>query len=98
MNDIEPQELKKRIESGEELKILDVREEWEYEEYNINGRLIPLGNLPFELKQIENWKKDEIIVYCKSGVRSQQAKKFLESRGFDNVKNLLGGIDAYLNQ
>lgn len=96
MTDINPEELKDRLDKGEEVRILDVREEWEYEEYNINGKLIPLGRLPFELEKINEWKNEEVIVHCKSGVRSHQAKKFLETRGFENIKNLIGGIDAYV--
>jgi rhodanese-related sulfurtransferase len=95
MNDIDVTELKQRLDAGEQLNILDVREEWEFDEFNIHGKLIPLGNLPFELDQIDDWKDKEIIVHCKAGGRSHQAKKFMESKGFSKVRNLLGGMDAY---
>jgi len=95
MQDIEIKELKERMEKGENLVLIDVREEWEYEETNIGAKLIPLGTLPFRISEIEEYKENEIIIHCKTGGRSGQAKKFLMSQGFQNVRNLLGGIEAY---
>ncbi len=94
--DIEAQELKERIEKGEALHLIDVREEWEYDEKNINAKNIPLATLPHRLDEIEASTGDEIIVHCKSGGRSAQAQKFLTSKGYTNVRNLLGGIEGYL--
>ncbi|MDW3191249.1 MAG: rhodanese-like domain-containing protein [Cytophagales bacterium] len=93
--DIQAQELKERLEKGEAINLIDVREEWEYEERNINAKNIPLGTLPNRLDEIGAGKDDEIIVHCKSGGRSGQAQKFLISKGYTNVRNLLGGIDGY---
>lgn len=94
--DIQAQELKERIEKGEAINLIDVREEWEYEEKNINAKNIPLGSLPTRLDDIGAGKDDEIIVHCKTGGRSAQAQKFLISKGYTNVRNLLGGIEGYL--
>lgn len=91
MQDITVQELKLRLDKGENIHILDVRETWEFDEYHINGKLIPLGDLPARLNEIESWKQDEIVVHCRSGARSATAKAFLEQSGFANVRNLLGG-------
>ncbi len=98
MQDIDAKELNERLLKGENLHILDVRETWEYEEENLNGKLIPLGELPQRLLEIEDWKEKEIIVHCRSGSRSENAKKFLQSKGFRNVRNLIGGISLYLEQ
>ena len=95
MEDITVQELKKRQVGGEALHILDVREQWEYDEENMGARLIPLGDLPHRINEIENLKNKELIVHCKSGNRASQARKFLISKGFTNVRNLLGGLTAY---
>ncbi|MFY0606926.1 MAG: rhodanese-like domain-containing protein [Cyclobacteriaceae bacterium] len=95
MNDITPQELLKRSSEGEDLLIIDVREDWEYEEFNINAQHIPLHSLPHSINSLIDWQHSEIIVHCKSGTRSSQAKKLLLKNGFSNVRSLLGGIEAY---
>jgi len=92
MADITTQELKERMDKGEKLNIIDVREPFEYEEFNIGATLIPLGDLPSRVSEIESLKNDEIIVHCRSGARSNNAKMFLQDMGFDNVRNLLGGM------
>lgn len=98
MPDITAKELKERIAAGENLYILDVREPAEYEEANINGKLIPLGTLPLKLSEIEDWKNKEVIVHCRSGKRSANAQAYMEMNGFENVRNLEGGILAYLSE
>lgn len=90
--DITVEELKQRIDAGEKLNIIDVREPHEYEEFNIKARLIPLATLPQMIDELEELKDQELIVHCRSGARSASAKAFLESSGFKNVRNLLGGI------
>jgi len=92
MSDITTDELKQRMDAGEKLNIIDVREVHEFEEYNIGAKLIPLGELPSRLNELENLKNEEIIVHCRSGARSNSAKMFLLDNGFNNVKNLLGGM------
>lgn len=95
MEDITVSELKDRLDKGEKFYFLDVREEWEYEEDNLGAENIPLGELPHRLSEIEKYKDQEIVVHCRSGARSGNAKKFLESKGFSQVRNVVGGILAY---
>ena len=94
--DISVEELKERIEKGENLNLIDVREQWEFDEANIGAKLIPLQTLPNKLSELEPLKEQEVIIHCRSGKRSDNAKKFLEQNGFKNVRNVLGGIEAYL--
>jgi rhodanese-related sulfurtransferase len=95
--DITVEELKKRMADKEPLNVIDVREQWEYDENNIGAKLIPLATLPNKVGELEHLKNEEVIVHCKSGRRSDNARKYLEQQGFTNVRNLTGGIDAYLN-
>ncbi len=94
--DITCQEVKNRISKGEKLNFIDVREEWEHEEENIGARLIPLGDLPARINEIKDLQTEEVIIHCKSGSRAGRAKKFLITQGFQNVRNMDGGIIAYL--
>ena len=96
MENIQAEELKSRLEKGEKLIIIDVREEWEYDEKNIGARNIPLNSLPQHVQELEDLKEEEVIVHCKSGKRSANAQKFLQQQGFKHVRNLEGGIDGYL--
>ncbi|WP_242928637.1 rhodanese-like domain-containing protein [Pontibacter vulgaris] len=94
--DITAEELKERLNNGETPVIIDVREDWEYQEANIGGaENIPLGTLPNRIEDLEHLKDAEVIVHCKSGARSATAKAFLQQQGFKQVRNLLGGIIAY---
>lgn len=93
--DITVQELKERLDKGETFNFLDVREDYEYEEENLGAKLIPLGELPDRIEELEAWKDQEVIVHCRSGARSGRAKAFMEGQGFINVRNVLGGIMAY---
>ncbi len=97
MEDITVEELRQRMNNGEKLNIIDVREEWEYEEFNIGAELIPLGQIPLNLEFLEQFKEQELILHCRSGGRSGQAKQFLMSKGFKNVRNLLGGMLEWQN-
>ncbi len=93
MTTITVEEVKARIDGGEKLHILDVREPYENTEFNIGGILVPLGKIQsMQLDEIEDWKNEEVIVYCRSGNRSGQACQILEMAGFSNVKNLTGGM------
>ncbi len=94
--DIEAKELKDRLESGGHVNLIDVREEWEFEEVNIGAKNIPLGTLPDRIVELQDLQEEEIVVHCKSGGRSTQAKKYLSSKGFKNVRSLIGGIEGYL--
>ena len=96
MPDITPDELRQRQQTQEALNILDVREPWENEESRIAGsQNIPLGSLPQHLEDLENLKNQEVIVHCKSGARSAAAQAFMQQHGFSNVRNLVGGMQAY---
>ena len=92
IEDISVINLKKRLDAGEKINLIDVRETFEFEEFNLNGTLIPLGELPSRIDEIEHLKNEEIIVHCRSGKRSQTAQQFLLQMGFQNVRNLLGGV------
>ncbi|MBZ4187888.1 rhodanese-like domain-containing protein [Niabella beijingensis] len=96
MNSITVQELKKRIDSGEKINLIDVREPAEYEEYNIGGKLIPLGTIQnMETDELEPLKEEEVIIHCRSGKRSAAACLLLDSMGFKNTVNVEGGVLAW---
>lgn len=97
LKEVTAEELKSRLARQEDLLIIDVRERWEYEEYNIGASNIPLGDLPHNLSGLPLDKGAEIILHCQSGKRSYQAQKYLGWQGFDNVKSLKGGIEAFIN-
>ncbi|MEI8016084.1 MAG: rhodanese-like domain-containing protein [Nitrospira sp.] len=94
---ISPKELKKSLDNGDKLVLVDVREEWEYSLAKVDGSiLIPLGTLPQSLAQLN--RESEIIAICHHGMRSADATNFLLQQGFQKVKNLVGGIDAWSTQ
>lgn len=96
MKQISAEELKNRMDNGEALNIIDVREPAEYAEYNIGGKLIPLGKIAsMQIDELEDLKDQELILHCKGGSRSSQACMILEQVGFTNVANLTGGILAF---
>ncbi len=91
---ITPKELRARLDKGDKLVLLDVREPWEHALAKLEGSvLIPLGTLPQSLGKLD--RDAEIIAYCHHGMRSADATGFLLQQGFGNVKNLVGGIDAW---
>ena len=93
MTNITPGEVKKRLDAGENLNLLDVRQPEENAEFNIGGTLFPLGKIQsMQTEEIENLKDKEVICYCRSGNRSGHAALYLEQLGFNNVKNLTGGM------
>ncbi len=96
MTTITPEEVKKRMDAGEHLNLLDVRQPEENAEFNIGGTLFPLGKIQsMQTEAIENLKDEEVICYCRSGNRSAMAALVLEQLGFTNVKNLAGGMLAW---
>ncbi len=95
MADITAEELKERISNGEKLNLIDVREQYEYDEFNMGGTLIPLGDLQGKIDDLEDLKNLEVIVHCKAGSRSAAAQAFMIQNGFTNVRNLIGGAMAY---
>ncbi|HUQ66791.1 MAG TPA: rhodanese-like domain-containing protein [Flavitalea sp.] len=93
MENISVKEVKSRLEAGENLNLVDVRDPEENAAYNIGGILLPLERIQnLEFDDIENLKEEEIIFYCRTGNRSTQACLFLEMTGFTNCKNLAGGM------
>ncbi len=96
MTVVKPEEIKARIDAGENVHLIDVRETDEHAEFNIGGTLLPLGNIQMMLiDDIEELKDEEVICYCRSGKRSMQACMMLETFGFTNVKNLEGGMNGW---
>ena len=89
-------ELKSRIDAGEDVMILDVREPFEYQIANLGGKLIPMNDVPRRLAEIE--RDREIVVQCKMGGRSQRVAEFLSQAGYPRVVNLAGGIIAWANE
>jgi sulfur-carrier protein adenylyltransferase/sulfurtransferase len=94
--EIQVEELKRRLDAGEELFVLDVREPHEYQICNIKGHLIPLGDLPKRVHELDSSR--EIVAHCRSGVRSAKAVAFLQQAGFKKVHNLAGGILAWADR
>lgn len=81
-----------------DLLILDVREQWEYDINHLhNALLIPLGEIESRLDEIESYNETEIIVYCRTGVRSQEGSDILVANNFTRVFNMLGGITAWID-
>jgi len=95
--DITVQELRQKLESGEKFVFIDVRERWEYDEFNLGARLMPLGELMNRIWELEDHKNDEIVLYCRSGNRSGMAQSLMQAQGFTNVRNLSGGLLAWQN-
>ena len=93
MENISVEQLKARLDAGEDLHILDVREEGEYAESNIGATLLPLSKLrQMDTEGIDDWKTQEVIVHCRSGKRSMEACMLLETMGFERTVNVTGGI------
>jgi rhodanese-related sulfurtransferase len=90
---ITPKEFKARF---SELTILDIRTPYEIEDLDMGGIQIPLDELLLNLEQIEHLKNQEVVIICYTGLQSKIAQKILEKRGFKNLRNLEGGLEAYL--
>ncbi len=89
-------ELKQRIDGGENLQIIDVREPFEYDIANIGAKLVPQNDVPNRLAEID--RDREVIVHCKAGGRSQKIAEFLKQSGYSHVVNVAGGILAWADQ
>jgi sulfur-carrier protein adenylyltransferase/sulfurtransferase len=94
--EISVEELKQRLDSKDDLFILDVREPHEYKICNLNGYLIPLNDLPKRVNELDPSK--DMVVHCRSGGRSAKAVEFLRQAGFTKAKNLAGGILAWADR
>ena len=95
--DITVQELKEKIEKQTEFLLIDVREPHEHQEFNIGGQLIPVNSVINTIPDLEDHKENEVIVYCRSGIRSGMVQQLLKAYGFQNVRNVLGGMEAWQN-
>src|SRR6201984_1020197 len=95
-SEMQVEELKKRLDRGDDLYILDVREPHEYQICNLGGHLIPLGDLPNRVHELDSSR--EIVAHCPSGLRSAKAAEFLRHAGFKKVHNLAGGILAWADR
>lgn len=91
--DMTVEELKQRLDNGERIVVLDVREPGEFAIANIGGRLIPMKELPARMSELD--PEQHIVVHCHHGGRSAMATEFLRQQGFEHVQNLAGGIDAW---
>jgi molybdopterin/thiamine biosynthesis adenylyltransferase/rhodanese-related sulfurtransferase len=94
--EITPRELKARLDRGDDLYILDVREPHEYQICNLKGHLLPLGELPRRVHELDS--SQEIVAHCRSGKRSAEAVDFLRKAGFRKILNLKGGILAWSDE
>lgn len=96
MKEITAQELKPLIDSKANFQLIDVREPHEFDEVNIKGELIPMGDVMENLDKIA--KDKQVVVHCRSGKRSAAVIQALEAEGYSNLYNLKGGILAYLEE
>ncbi len=87
-------EVYSRLQSGGAINLLDIREVIEFSTYNIGGQNIPLSKLHDSIDQLDYNKTDEIVVICKIGMRSETACRLLQEKGYQNVRNLAGGLIA----
>jgi adenylyltransferase/sulfurtransferase len=94
--EIEPTELKRRLDAGEDITIVDVREPHERNICDIGGELIPMGELPARVREID--PEREIVVYCRTGRRSAHVVQFLHQWGYERVFNLRGGLHAWSDE
>ena len=89
-------ELKERMSRGDKLNLIDVRVPVEHEEFNIGGLLFPLARIKaMDVDELEDFRNEELILYCRSGNRSGQACQILDMMGFADTKNLQGGMLAW---
>ncbi len=89
-------ELKARLDAGEDVQLIDVREPYEFQIAQIGGKLIPQNDVPNRLNEID--RDREVVVHCKSGGRSQRIAEFLKQAGYPNVSNVAGGITAWSDE
>ena len=86
--------LREKIDNAEEFQLIDVRESYEHEAFNIGGQLIPLSEIVQQVEKIETDKP--VIIYCRKGIRSQVAIQRLQQKfPFTNLYNLIGGTEAW---
>lgn len=95
MMDISCEQLKTELESNQNLIVVDVREDWEFDLETLGQYNISLYELPQRFSEFKKWEDKKVVVHCNTGKRSNQARKFLAGKGITNVWSLSGGIVAY---
>ncbi len=95
MKEITAEALKKRLDSGEDIVLIDVREPYEHEEFNIGGELIPLAEIVSHAERLKEMEGKDIVFYCRSGNRSSMAQKMLAVQGIKNTLSLRGGMNSW---
>jgi rhodanese-related sulfurtransferase len=91
---IDSKELRQWVENNKDFQLIDVREPDEHEEFNIGGELVPLGEIASHLEKIDKGKP--VVLYCRKGIRSQFAIQKLQDKfPFNNLYNLIGGVEAW---
>jgi rhodanese-related sulfurtransferase len=96
MRQLTTQQLKNWIEENKDFALIDIRENWERETYNIGGEHIPMGDIMSRLNEIP--KDKDVVIYCEKGIRSVISIQRLENHGFHNLYNLNGGINAWKDE
>lgn len=97
MKQITAKELKQLVDNNADFQLIDVREQYEYDEANLKGQLIPMGEVLSRVDEIDRNK--QVVIHCRSGARSASIINALENaHGFTNLYNLQGGILAYINE
>lgn len=99
MKSITVEQLKEKLDAGEKINLIDVREPNEYAEANLGGQLVPLGKIQtMQIEELEDLKDEPVIVHCRSGKRSMMACMVLDQLGFKDTYNLEGGILEWMEK
>ncbi|MEP5610743.1 MAG: rhodanese-like domain-containing protein [Cyclobacteriaceae bacterium] len=97
MKEISVQALKELIDQSAEFQLIDVREQHEFEICNLEGELIPMGEIPQQFEKVS--KDKQVVIHCRSGARSADVIRYLEqNHGYENLYNLVGGVLAWSDQ
>ncbi|RPD51254.1 rhodanese-like domain-containing protein [Paracnuella aquatica] len=99
MKSITVEQLKEKLDAGEKINLIDVREPNEYAEANLGGQLVPLGKIQtMQIEELEDLKDEPVIVHCRSGKRSMMACMVMDQLGFKDTYNLEGGILEWMEK
>jgi rhodanese-related sulfurtransferase len=93
--EIEPREVKRRLDAGEKMRLVDVREPFEHRQANIvDAELIPMRGVPQAIESLRS-TAEPLVVFCHHGMRSLQVVEWLRSQGLENCQSMAGGIDRW---
>ena len=95
MEDISVEELRERLAGDEAPALIDVRETYEHDEFNIGGRNLPLGEIQRWIEEVRDLNASEVVLYCRTGNRSGMAAAFMKAAGYSKARNLTGGVVAW---